>query len=155
MLQNLYNALIIPQFKFCILCWGSVINKNHSLHILQKRALRLITNSSYIAHTEPLCKELRMVKVFDMFYVAVWKFYYKLMHKDLPSYFFYMKPTLPTMCRRYHIRAPMFHLPMIRHTSAEHSIRYCLINLLNKDTRSTSIMERVDTDPYHRFKFYM
>ena len=26
---------------------------------------------------------------------------------------------------------------------------------LNKDTRSTSIMERVDTDPYHSFKFYM
>ena len=88
LLQNLYNALIIPQFKYCILCWGSVINKNHSLHIFQKRALRLITNSSYISHTEPLCKELRMLKVFDMFYVAVWKFYYKLMHKDLPSYFF-------------------------------------------------------------------
>ena len=64
-----------------------------------------------------------------------------------------MKPTLPTMCRRYDIRAPMFHLPLIRHTSAEHSIRYCLINLLNKDTRSTPIMERVDTDPYHKFNF--
>ena len=47
------------------------------------------------------------------------------------------------------IRAPMFHLPMIRHTFAEHSIRYCLINLLNKDTHSTSIMERGDTDPYN------
>ena len=86
-LQNLYNALIIPQFNNCILCWGSVITENHSLHILQKKALRLITNSSYISHTEPLCKELRALKVFDMFYVAVWKFYYKLMHNDLPSYF--------------------------------------------------------------------
>ena len=66
-LQNLYNALIIPQFNYCILCWGSVISENHSLHILQKKALRLITNSSYISHTEPLCKELRVLKVFDMF----------------------------------------------------------------------------------------
>ena len=66
-----------------------------------------------------------------------------------------MKPTLPTVCRRYKIRVPVFHLPVIRHTCAEHSIRFCLINLLNKDTRSTIIMERVDTDPYPSFKFYM
>ena len=39
-LQNLYNALIIPQFNYCILCWGSVISENHSLHILQKKALQ-------------------------------------------------------------------------------------------------------------------
>ena len=66
-----------------------------------------------------------------------------------------MKPTLPTVCRRYQIGAPIFHFPMIRHTFAEHSIWFYLINLLNKDTRYTSIMERVDTDPYHSFKFYM
>ena len=72
---------------------------------------------------ELLCKELRVLKVFDMFYVAVWKFYYKLMHNDLPLYFSAMKPTLPTVCRRYEIRTTMFHLPMIRHTFAEHSIQ--------------------------------
>ena len=49
----------------------------------------------------------------------------------------------------------MFHLPVIRHTFAERSIRFCLINLLIKDTRSTMIIERVDTDPYLSFKFYM
>ena len=134
-LQNLYNALIIPQFSYCILCWGSVISENHSLHILQKRALRLITNSRYIYHTEPLCKELRVLKVFDMFYVAIWKFYYKLMHNDLPEYFSTMKPTLPTVCRRYEIRAPVFHPPVIRHTFAERSIRFCLINLLKRRSR--------------------
>ena len=123
-LQNLYNVLIMPQFSYCILCWGSSISENHSLHILQKRALRLITNSRYISHTEPLCKELRVLKVFDMFDVPIWKYYYKLMHNDLPEYFSTMKPTLPTVCRRYEIRAPVFHLPVIRHTFAEHSIRF-------------------------------
>ena len=68
------------------------------------------------------------------------------MHNDLPEYFSTMKHTLPTVCRRYEIRAPVFHLPVIRHTFAERSIRFCLINLLNKDTRSSMIMERVDTD---------
>ena len=73
-LQNIYNALIIPQFNYCILCWGSVISDNPSLHTLQKKGLRLLTNSSYISHTEHLWKELRVLKVFDMFYDAVWKF---------------------------------------------------------------------------------
>ena len=77
------------------------------------------------------------------------------MHSYLAEYFSTMKPTLPTVCRWYEIRAPVFHLPVIRHTFAERSIRFCLINLLNKDTRSTMIMERVDTDPYPSFKFYM
>ena len=65
-LENLYNALITTHFNYCILCWGSVVKENNSLHILQKRALRLITNSNYISHTEPSCKELRVLKVFDM-----------------------------------------------------------------------------------------
>ena len=45
------------------------------------------------------------------FYVAVWKFYYKLLHNNLPADFSTMKPTLPTVCSRYEIRAPVFHLP--------------------------------------------
>ena len=77
------------------------------------------------------------------------------MHNDLPGYFSIMQPTLPTVCNRYEIRVPVFHLPVIRHTLAERSIRFCLINLLNKVTRSTMIMERMDTDPYPSFKFYM
>ena len=63
---------------------------------------------------------LRDPGVFVMFYVAHWKCYYKLMHEDLPSYFCAMKPTLPTVCRRYEIRALMFHLFMMQHTFAEH-----------------------------------
>ena len=47
-----------------------------------------------------------------------------------------MKPTVPAVCSRYEIRTPVFHLPYILHTFAEHSVRFCLINLLNKDTRS-------------------
>ena len=35
----------------------------------------------------------------------------------------------------------------IRHIFAENSVRIFLINLLNKDTRSATITERMDTDP--------
>ena len=77
------------------------------------------------------------------------------MNNNLPAYFSTMKPILPTVCSRYEIRAPVFHLPYIRHTFAEHFVRFCLINLLNKDTRSATIMDRVNTDLFLIFKFYL
>ena len=38
---------------------------------------------------------------------------------------------------------------------AEHSVRFCLINLLNTDTRSATLLDRVDTDPFLSFKVYL
>ena len=76
-LQTLYNTLILPYFNYCILAWGATISNDNCLHLLQKKTLRLISNSNYIAHTEPIYKNLRLLKLTDMFPVAVWKLYYK------------------------------------------------------------------------------
>ena len=38
-----------------------------------------------------------------------------------------MKPVLPQICSRYVVQNQVFHLPDIRHSFAEQSIRYCLI----------------------------
>ena len=157
-LENLYNALITPHFNYCILCWPRFCCQREPFSTHSSEEAILQTNSNYISHTKPLCKELRVLKVFDMFHVAVWKLYYKLMHNNLLAYFSTMKTTVPTVCSRYEIIIiiyPVFHLPYIRHTFAEHSVRFCLINLLNKDTRSATIMDRVDTDPFLSFKFYL
>ena len=51
--------------------WGVTINDGNLLHRLQKKALRLICSSNYIAHTEPICKKLFLLKLTDMFPVAV------------------------------------------------------------------------------------
>ena len=67
--------------------WGATINDGNLLHRLQKKALRLISSSNYIAHPEPNCKKLFLLKLTDMFPVAVRKFYYKLMNDQLPIYF--------------------------------------------------------------------
>ena len=61
-LLTLYNTLVTPHLHYCLLCWGSIIKENDLLHIMQKRVLRTITKSNYIAHTEPLFKELKLVK---------------------------------------------------------------------------------------------
>ena len=54
--QTLCNALIMPHFHYCLLVWGSNVKDGHKLHLLQKKAIRVISNSHYIAHTEPICK---------------------------------------------------------------------------------------------------
>ena len=57
-LVTIYNTLVLPHFHYCLLLWGSVVKENHSLHLLQKKERRIITNSVYLAHTEPICRSL-------------------------------------------------------------------------------------------------
>ena len=83
-LKSIYNTLLLPHINYCILTWGSQIDK---LHKLQKRAIRNITKSDYRAHTGPLCKEHNLLKVHDIYYLAVLKFYSKLVNNNLPHYF--------------------------------------------------------------------
>ena len=45
----------------------SKIENGHPLHLLQKKALRIVANQDYIAHSEPICKALNLVKVPDMY----------------------------------------------------------------------------------------
>ena len=120
--------------------------------MLQKKAIRVISNSHYIAHTGPICKRLHMLKVSDMFRLAIWKIYYKLMNNKLPSYFNYMKPNLPVICNYSGIRKPKFHLPIIRHVFAEQLIQYNLIKIINDDIKSVGIMDVVLTQSFCAFK---
>ena len=96
-LFTLYTTLIVPHLNYCLILWGSYIKENHRLHLLQKKALRIITNSHYIAHSEPIFKDVRCLKITDMFSVAIWKFYFKLMNNKLPHCFSSYKPVLPVV----------------------------------------------------------
>ena len=51
-----YQAIICPHFIYGLLLWGSKIENGHPLHLLQKKALRIVANQDYIAHSEPICK---------------------------------------------------------------------------------------------------
>ena len=55
------------------------------------------------------------------------------MNNQLPTYFELMKQLLSQGCTHYDICSPVFHLPNIRHSFAEQSIRYCLIKRLNAE----------------------
>ena len=69
-----YQSIINAHFTCCLLVWGSKININHPLHLLQKRALRIVKNTDYVAHSESICKDLRLLKMHDMLRFALQNF---------------------------------------------------------------------------------
>ena len=153
-LLTLYNTLILPHLSYCILVWGSKIQTNHRLHLLQKKAVRIITNKDYIAHTEPLCKLLNILKATDLFKCSLWKFYYKLTNGQLPAYFDIMLPILPNICNNYSIRLPTFHLPLIKHAFAEQRLDYQLIRMLN-DYGSMTFTLKAQSLFFYGFKTFV
>ena len=153
-LRMLYNSLILPHFSYGILTWGAKISRDDQLHLIQKRCLRIISNSSYIAHTEPICKDLQIISLPDMYSVAMWKFYYKLMNNILPSYFTLMKPELPPTVDQYEIRKPKFRVPFIKHVFAEHLLEYQMIIQLN-EPGSIHYSSKVFTHSFLGFKLYL
>ena len=79
----LYNSLIVPHINYCITAWGFHRNR---ITIIQKKAIRIITASSYISHTEPLFKQLNLLKVEDILTLQELKFYFKYNQGILPKY---------------------------------------------------------------------
>ena len=86
-MRTLYTSLILCHLNYGVLLWGPKLRVNDKLHILQKKAVRIITSSSYFAHSEPLFKQLRLLKTCDIYKCQLLKFIFKLTHKQLPHYF--------------------------------------------------------------------
>ena len=82
-LKTIYSSLILYQLNYGILVWGQNYKR---IFKLQKRVMRIITCSKYNAHHEPLFKELKLLKLEDIRKLQELKCYYKLVHRQLPSY---------------------------------------------------------------------
>ena len=83
-LLSIYNALFLSHMTYGLLLWG---NQVVQVSKLQKKSIRLITGSEYLAHSEPLFKELELLKIEDLYKLKILKFYYNLSYGLLPSYF--------------------------------------------------------------------
>ena len=79
----IYNSLILSHLNFNILAWGYKCDR---VIKLQKKALRIIKVSKYNAHTDPLFKKLKLLKVADILKIKELKLYYKFKHNTLPVY---------------------------------------------------------------------
>ena len=67
-LVSLYFSLILPHLSYCLLVWGSASDSLlKPLELLQKRCVRLITKSPFLAHTDPLFKQYKILKIRDLY----------------------------------------------------------------------------------------
>ena len=83
-LLTIYNSLVLSHLHYGILCWGF---HGHKLFGLQKKAVRIISKKRYNDHTDILFKNLRLLKIEDIFKLQCLKFYHKFKNGILPQYF--------------------------------------------------------------------
>ena len=84
----IYNSLVLSHLLYGVLLWGL---KSNRLMKLQKRAIRIITKSKYNSHTNPLFKQLSLLKLDDILHLQEWKFYHrstKIYHTTFSSLIF-------------------------------------------------------------------
>ena len=88
------------------------------LQSLQKKAIRFMTNSSYIAHTAPLHIRHGLLLVHDMLKLKLLKFYYKLSYDLLPPYFITYSE-IPTQIPSRELRHNYIHAPLVKRVYSE------------------------------------
>jgi hypothetical protein len=87
-LFTLYNSLVLPHLMYCNIVWGDSNNAMlGSVHIKQKKIIRICTNSHYLAHTPPLFADLNALTIQDIHKLQIAIFMYKFHNNMLPDIF--------------------------------------------------------------------
>ena len=127
-LLKIYHTLILSHLHYAILCWGF---DHRRLEKLQKKAIRIICKRKYNAHTDPLFKELKLLKLKDIFNIQCVKFFYKHERGDLPQYFDSMYHR-NSLLHNYNTRnRDNLHLYHSRTKAARNCIRYQIPIIIN------------------------
>ena len=108
-----------------------------------------LSNSEYLAHSEPLFKTLKLLKIYDLYKLKLMKFYYNLSYNVLPSYFnCYLEVIDDDFPCQYALRQtsrPLIRSQMTRLVSTESSVLHQLIQLLNcTHTQFPEIIEKLN-----------
>ena len=71
-LRTVYFSLVHSKLKYCISTWGSAaVTKLKKLEPLQKRAMRIICQAPRLAHSEPLFKAQKVLKLTDIYKLQI------------------------------------------------------------------------------------
>ena len=133
----LYNTLILPHLTYCIIVWGcagkTLLDR---LFFLQKRSMRIITYSSYTAHTSPLFSKLGVLKLGDIYILQVLLFVYNCRHppceSKLCSFYYRFKFSFYNSNYSTRFSNRMLHIPYFRTEIRRHSITCIGAILFNK-----------------------
>ena len=85
---SLYYTLIYPYLSYCNTAWSSTYVSNLSrIFLLQKRIVRVLTNSNYRAHTAPLFSKLKILSIYQLNAFHIGKFMFSYHSQLLPPSF--------------------------------------------------------------------
>ena len=111
------------------MAWGY---QSDRIFKLQKRAIRIVANSKYNAHTEPLFKLFRILKISDVLILQTMKVYHKFRNKELPVYMQNWPLIINNEIHQYNTRiASDLHTFRYHHTFAKKSLRHFLVQTIN------------------------
>jgi hypothetical protein len=150
--MNLYYAFIYSHLSYCNIVWGfaspSTLN---CLFMLQKKAVRLVSKSSYRDHTNPLFRSLSLLKLFDIYKLQVCLFILKCkhLHTSNPSLPFYQHFFFSSVNKNYNTRCHPLNLTI---PFCKSSVRKCAI-LFSGPLIWNSLPDHVKSvDSYSSFK---
>ena len=131
-LLKLYYSLIYPYLTYCILAWGSAsTTKLQSIILLQKKLVRLLSNSEFLAHTKPLFQRLEILDIHKLheFYTLVHmqKCLFQNKYCDLNN-----KIQSLQISHGHNTRSNQLRLPFCRNYISKRSLLYKSINCWNK-----------------------
>ena len=67
-LRSIYFSLIQTYFQYCVSVWGGTYSCHlSSLVVLQKRAVRIVSNAPYLAHSLPLFLSANILRLSDLY----------------------------------------------------------------------------------------
>ena len=139
-MKMLYNSLLLPHLTYGILLWGKKLKR---INKLQKWAVRCIVNAKYNAHTEPIMKNLKILKAKDIHTLSAIKILYKYKHNTLPKYFDKLLDK-PTPQHRYETRQAGSRPHSSSNTiTASQSPKYVIPKII--DSLPVSLISKIET----------
>ena len=87
-LKLLYFSMFFSVVNYCILIWGSAPSTTLTpLFLAQKKAIRIASHAEFLAHTDPLFKELNTLKLDDIFEYNLCILFFKILNLNHLPYF--------------------------------------------------------------------
>ena len=85
-LKSLYYSLFNSHLSYGITLWGVANNTLlEKIVLLQKRAIRAITKSDFLAHTDPLFSNLKILKMDDTYLLKLASLMWDYDHNLIPN----------------------------------------------------------------------
>ena len=147
-LKLLYFSMFSAYLNYGILCWG--FSSDH-IFKLQKKCIRIISKSKYNAHTDPIFKEMRILKVNDMLQLKMILFYFDYERLALPLN---LNHNFLIQKNRIHVHntrnSQDFRVPSTNTNYGRLKLRYALPIVLNNV--NTFLMTLILSESKHKVK---